>query len=178
MFLIQNEKFLTDHINQFLLNQLNSDNITIFKNYIKTNEKYIDIKSNCEESIIGIDGLTSDEIKFLLALDNAVLKEIDEQYLKPKKPYEKSQTELASYIDIVKFNLENNNENELINKILLIKDFLYTDISLLDIENIYSLNEKFSNSLSRFEKILKELIRLIGISKTYDIYNVKTIIKG
>ncbi len=177
-YLNNNEKYLTDYINQSLLDQLDNDNLNVFKDYIKTYEKYIDIENKCKENIIDIEKLTSDEIKFLTKLDNTVLKEINKKYLIPKKEYERLHTILDTYLDINKSHLENDNESELISKLLSVKDFLYKDISISIIENIYNLNEKFTESLSRFEKILKELIRLIGMPKTYDIYNIKTIIKG
>lgn len=178
LFLTQNEKYLTNHMNQSLLDNLNSDNIITFEKYIETYENYIDIKNKCQENIIDIDKLNNDEIEFLIKLDKVILTEIEERYLKPKKESKKLYTQLDNCIDTNKYNLENNNENELVDKLLSIKDFLYEDISLSSIENIYSLNANFTDSLSRFEKILKELIRLIGISKTYDIYNIETIIRG
>jgi len=177
-FFSKNQSYIYDNINQLLLAQLDSNNINIFIDYIQTTDKYLSIHKKFKNDIKGIDKLSFNEIDFLLKLDGTLLKEVESKYFKPKKECEKLHFELENKIDVKYFNLDGRIDEYLVKKLLLIKEFLYEDIDIKTIEYIYNLNDEFIKLLAKFEKEIQELIRFIGISKSYDIYNIKTIIQG
>jgi len=177
LFLTQNKKYINDSINQSLLNQL-YNNKNVFENYIELTKEYKKVKQFYNANIKGLDKISFSEMTFLTKLDNNLLKEIDTKYLKPKKECEVLHAELYSNIDINKSTLEDENENLLVEKLLSIKNFLYEDIDIETIKYIYDLNENFTVLLSKFEKVIKELSRFIGLSNIYDVYTIRAIIKG
>jgi len=172
LFLENNSSYLENEFQINLLNILNK-NTNIFSNYLEISEQYNSIFTNIQNQIKNIELLTDKEINFLINLNEEIIIDIDNKYIQTKKEYDNILSHLQSILNFDFENIEHFKKD-----LSSIEEFLYPNISLNKLNEVYLINTSFLTLLSKFEKTQKELFTLIGIPKTFDIYTINNLFEG
>ncbi len=168
------EEYNIQNVNQELLHQLVQNNLSVFENYLLLSLKQIEVKKANKIKIIGYDSMSKDDVVFIRNLNDKILKKIEKKYINKRNRYEELRSELTKYINLERYSIN----NELLNQLISIDNFLYKDIEVAKIEEINLINSKLVDNLSKIERIIRDSSSQIGISKTYNIYEIGIINNG
>ncbi|MEA2018561.1 MAG: hypothetical protein U9N59_08940, partial [Campylobacterota bacterium] len=96
-------------------------------------------------------------------------------YVESKQQYEFMKLDTSKYIPLEQIN---NDDTKIIKDLLSIEEFLYSDISLETLDNIYKLNEDILTIVSLFESDIKDLSEYTDISEISKVSEIKNIHVG
>jgi superfamily I DNA and/or RNA helicase/very-short-patch-repair endonuclease len=168
--IFDNDNIYSKDIDQKLLNNLNSNNINIFKEYIEAYEKSKELDS--KNKIVNLDTLDEDNISYIVNFD------IKANNLEIKEKSEQTQKNLLKLIDFNKSKIANHTESEIVNSLLKIDDFLYSNLTLSNLDELYKMNKGFIELIFQIEKIGKVFLEQIGLPKIYKINDFMKIHKS
>jgi very-short-patch-repair endonuclease len=164
--IIDYNKLSKDELN-FLIDLEQPKNKSVFELLIKKEE----IQKYNQDNIIDYDKLSNDDKSFLINLNEENLIQLN-NYVESKQKYELLKLDKINYIRLEQITID---ETRIIEDILSIEEFLYSEISLDTLDDIYKLNEDILTIVALFENDIKDLseyIKTSNISKISEIKNI------
>jgi very-short-patch-repair endonuclease len=133
------------------------------------------IKSFNQKNIVQYDEISDNIYTCLMKLKPEEISTVDKGYLRIKENHEVAQNHLSKFIlsddiSIIDF-------GEFLQVLNSIESFLYYDISLNQITNIYDETESIANDIYKLEKELISFSNALGIQIEYGYFNIENISK-